>query len=202
MQAAISIVSVFQNRALNAYGGDLAVSAMGIVWSIMIIFFMVIQGLNAGVQPIIGYNYGAKKYDRVRKTYKWAVVSATLFMIASFLLLQIFPGACISLFRSEEGPLMSMGIYCLRVSTLLFPIIGFQMVTANYFQAVGKPLQGTILSLSRQFLLYIPILLLLPRIFGLDGVLFAMPLADVGAVIISAGFMLVELKRLKRLIRH
>jgi Na+-driven multidrug efflux pump len=166
----------------------------------MIIFFMVIQGLNAGVQPIIGYNYGAKKYDRVRKTYKWAIISATLFMIVSFLLLQIFPGACISLFRNEEGPLMSMGIYCLRISTLLFPVIGFQMVTANYFQAVGKPLEGTILSLSRQFLLYIPILLLLPRIFGLDGVLFAMPLADVGAVIISAGFILVELKRLNRLI--
>jgi Na+-driven multidrug efflux pump len=200
-QAAISIVSVFQNRALNAYGGDLAVSAMGIVWSIMIIFFMVIQGLNAGVQPIIGYNYGAKKYDRVRKAYKWTVISATLFMIVSFLLLQIFPGACISLFRNEEGPLMNMGIYCLRISTLLFPVIGFQMVTANYFQAVGKPLEGTILSLSRQFLLYIPILLLLPRIFGLDGVLFAMPLADVGAVIISVCFMLVELKRLNRLIR-
>jgi putative MATE family efflux protein len=199
-QAAISIVSVFQNRALNAYGGDLAVSAMGIVWSIMIIFFMVIQGLNAGVQPIIGYNYGAKKYDRVRKAYKWTVISATLFMIVSFLLLQIFPGAFISLFSSEEGPLMSMGIYCLRISTLLFPVVGFQMVTANYFQAVGKPLQGTILSLARQFLLYIPILLLLPRLFGLDGVLFAMPLADAAAVIISAGFMLVELKRLNRLI--
>ncbi|MDR1903834.1 MAG: MATE family efflux transporter [Treponema sp.] len=199
-QAAISLVSVLQNRALNAYGGDMAVSAMGIVWSIMILFFMVVQGLNMGAQPIIGYNYGAKKHDRVRKTYKWTVLSATLFMIVSFLLLQIFPGQCISLFHNEEGPLMNMGIYCLRISALLFPVIGFQMVTANYFQAVGKPLQGTILSLSRQFLLYIPILLVLPRIFGLDGVLFAIPLADLGAAIISVGFIFLELKRFNRLI--
>jgi putative MATE family efflux protein len=200
MQFAISIVGVFQNHALDTYGGDTAVSAMGIAYSIMIVFFMPLQGLNQGAQPIIGYNYGAKKYDRVRKTYKWAVVSATSFITVSFLLMQIFPKLFISLFIKEAGSLMDTGIYCLRVSTMLFPIIGFQILSANYFQAIGKPLQGTILSLSRQILLYLPLLIFLPPIFGLRGVFFAMPAADLGAVILSASFMLAELRRLNRLI--
>jgi putative MATE family efflux protein len=201
MQFAISLVGIFQNRALDAYGGDTAVSAMGIAYSVMIVFFMPLQGINQGAQPIIGYNYGAKKYDRVRNTYKWAVVSATIFIVFAFLLMQIFPGMFISLFARETGPLMDTGVYCLRISTLMFPVIGFQILSANYFQAIGKPLQGTILSLSRQILLYLPLLFLLSSIFGLKGVFFAMPAADLGAVLLSACFMLMELKRLNRLIR-
>ncbi|MDR2110334.1 MAG: MATE family efflux transporter [Spirochaetaceae bacterium] len=202
MQFAMSIVGIVQNHALDTYGGDTAVSAMGIVYSILVVFFMPLLGLNQGAQPIIGYNYGAKKYDRVRKTYKWAVVSATLFITFSFLLVQIFPKLFISLFINDAGPLMDMGIYCLRVSTMLFPIIGFQILSANYFQAVGKPLQGTILSLSRQILLYLPLLIFLPSVFGLQGVFFAMPAADLGAVLLSAYFMLAELRRLNRLIHE
>jgi putative MATE family efflux protein len=198
-QFAMSLVGVFQNHALDTYGGDTAVSAMGIAYSIMVVFFMPLMGLNQGAQPIIGYNYGAKKYDRVRKTYKWAVISATLFVTFSFLLVQIFPKLFISLFINEEGPLMDTGMYCLRVSTMLFPIVGFQMLSANYFQAIGKPLQGTVLSLSRQILLYLPLLLLLPPAFGLKGVFFAMPAADLGAVLLSSSFMFVELRRLNRL---
>jgi Na+-driven multidrug efflux pump len=90
-----------------------------------------------------------------------------------------------------------MGVYCLRVSTILFPIIAFQIFTSQYFQAVGKPVQSTILSLSRQILFYIPFLLLLPRAFGLDGVFFAMPAADILAVLVSAVFMFFELKQLR-----
>ncbi|WP_041611041.1 MATE family efflux transporter [Treponema primitia] len=197
MQLAMSLVGVLQNHALNVYGGDIAVSAMGIGFSIMIVFFMPLMGLNQGAQPIIGYNYGAKKYDRVLKTYKWAVIAGTIFITLGFLIIQIAPKMFISLFSNEEGPLMEMGIYCLRISTLLFPILGFQILTSNYFQAIGKPIQGTILSLSRQLLLYIPLLTLLPRFFGLKGVFFAMPAADFGAVIMSACFMMKELKWLK-----
>jgi Na+-driven multidrug efflux pump len=169
---------------------------MGIVYSVMIIFFMPLQGITQGAQPIIGYNYGAKKYDRVIKAYKWAVISGTAFITVGFLLIQIFPHFFIALFRNEEGELMDLGIFCLRVSTMFFPLIGLQIFTSQYFQAIGKPLQSTILSLSRQLLFYIPLLLLLPKAFGLPGVFFAMPVADILAVLLSVIFMVFELKRL------
>ncbi|MDR0760694.1 MAG: MATE family efflux transporter [Treponema sp.] len=200
-QAVMSFVNVLLNHSLDSYGGDIAVSAMGIVYSIIIVFFMPLMGLNQGAQPIIGYNYGAKKYARVRKTYKWAVISATLFITFCFLLIQLFPKLFISLFSNKDGPLMDMGIYCLRVSTLMLPVVGFQVLTSNYFQAIGKALEGTILSLSRQLLLYVPLLIFLPSVFGLQGVFFAMPAADSGAVLLTACVMLGELKRLNRLIQ-
>jgi putative MATE family efflux protein len=201
-QSVMSFVNVLLNHALDAHGGDIAVSAMGIVYSIIIVFFMPLMGLNQGAQPIIGYNYGARKYERVRKTYKLAAVSATVFISFCFLLIQLFPKLFISLFSREEGPLMDMGVYCLRISTLMLPVVGFQALTSNYFQAIGKALEGTILSLSRQLLLYVPLLMILPSVFGLQGVFFAMPAADLGAVLLTAYFMLVELKRLNRLIHE
>ncbi|MDR1388381.1 MAG: MATE family efflux transporter [Treponema sp.] len=202
MQLAISLVGVFQNHALNTYGGDIAVSAMGVVYSIIIVFFMPLQGLSMGSQPIIGFNYGAKKYDRVLGTYRWSVISSTIFVTVSFFLMHLFPAFFIAFFRIEEGTLMEMCVYCLRVSTLFFPAIGFQVLTSNYFQAVGKPLQGTILSLSRQLLFYLPLLFVLPRFFKLQGVYFSMPAADFGAIILAAFVMMAELKRMKRLMHR
>jgi Na+-driven multidrug efflux pump len=154
---------------------------------------MPLQGLTQGAQPIIGYNYGAKKYVRVRKTYKWSIIASTLFITAGFILIQLFPGFFISLFRNEEGPLMDMGIYCLRVSSALFPVVGFQMFSSSYFQAIGKPVEGSVLSLSRQILIYIPLLLFLPNYFKLDGVFFAMPAADLLATVLTAAIMFFEL---------
>jgi putative MATE family efflux protein len=199
MQLAMSLVTVIQNHTLDAYGGDTAVSAMGIVYSIIIVFFMPLQGITQGAQPIIGFNYGAKKYERVIKTYKWAVIAGTSFITAGFLLMQIFPEFFIALFRNEKGILMDMSVYCLRVSTMFFPIIAFQIFTSQYFQAIGKPVQSTILSLSRQLLFYIPLLVLLPDAFGLHGVFFAMPAADILAVLLSVFFMAFEVKRISHL---
>ncbi|MDR2053074.1 MAG: MATE family efflux transporter, partial [Treponema sp.] len=155
------------------------------------------QGISQGAQPIIGFNYGAKKYGRVIKTYKWTVIAGTLFISAGFALIQLFPNLFIALFSKEGGELRDMSSYCLRVSTMLFPIIAFQIFSSQYFQAVGKPVQSTVLSLSRQLLFYIPFLVLLPKAFGLDGVFFAMPAADMLAALVSAVFMFFELKRLR-----
>jgi putative MATE family efflux protein len=199
MQLSMSLVGIVQNHTLNTYGGDTAVSAMGIVYSIIIVFFMPLQGITQGAQPIIGFNYGAKKYDRVIKTYKWAVIAGTAFITTGFLLIQIFPRFFVALFRNEEGALMDMSVYCLRASSLFFPIIAIQIFTSQYFQAIGKPIQSTILSLSRQLLFYIPLLLLLSGTFGLHGAFFAMPAADVLSVLLSAFFMAFELKRLAKL---
>jgi putative MATE family efflux protein len=199
LQLAVSFVSVMQNHTLSAYGGDIAVSAMGIAFSIIIVFFMPLHGICQGAQPIIGYNYGAKKYDRVKKTYKWAVLSGTVFIVAGFVLIQVFPGLFISLFSKEEGELRDTAVFCLRVSTMLFPLVGFQVLTSQYFQAVGKPVQSTILSLSRQLLFYLPMLLILPQFFALNGAFFAMPVADVLSVLLSVCLMASELKHLGRL---
>jgi putative MATE family efflux protein len=197
MQLAMSLVGVIQNHTLDAYGGDTAVSAMGIVYSIIIVFFMPLQGISQGAQPIIGFNYGAKKYGRVIKTYKWAVIAGTLFISTGFALIQLFPNLFIALFSKGGGELRDMSSYCLRVSTMLFPIIAFQIFSSQYFQATGKPVQSTVLSLSRQLLFYIPLLVLLPKAFGLDGVFFAMPAADMLAALVSAVFMFRELKQLR-----
>jgi Na+-driven multidrug efflux pump len=124
---------------------------------------------------------------------------ATQLIGAGFALIQLFPNVFIALFSKEDGELRDISGYCLRVSTMLFPIIAFQIFSSQYFQAVGKPVQSTILSLSRQILFYIPFLLLLPKAFGLDGVFFAMPAADMLAALVSAVFMFFELQRLKRL---
>jgi Na+-driven multidrug efflux pump len=161
--------------------------------------FMPLQGLNQGAQPVIGYNYGAKKYGRVKQAYKTAVISSTIFVSISFIFLQLFPGFFIAIFSNEPGELMDLGIRVLRICTLFMPALGFQIISSNFFQAIGKPLQGTILSLSRQILLFIPLLLILPRIFGIIGVFSAMPAADIGSTILSAVIIFREMKRIKRL---
>jgi Na+-driven multidrug efflux pump len=127
------------------------------------------------------------------------VIAGTAFITAGFLLIQIFPHFFVALFHNEKGDFMDMSIYCLRVSSMFFPIIAFQIFTSQYFEAIGKPVQSTILSLSRQLLFYIPLLLLLPKKFGLHGGFFAMPAADMLAVILSAFFMAFELRRISQL---
>jgi putative MATE family efflux protein len=199
MQLAIGLVNILLNRSLFIYGGDMAVSAMGIVYSILVIIFMPLQGLNQGAQPIIGYNYGAQNYRRVRQTYTLAVLSGTIFVAAGFILLQLFPGLFIRVFRNEEGDLLTMGKQALRICTVFLPVLAFQMFNSNFFQSIGKPVQGTLLSLSRQILFYIPLLLLFPRFFGILGVYAAMPAADICATILSALVIRRELKNLRAL---
>jgi putative MATE family efflux protein len=205
MQLAMSLVNILMNNALVQYGGDNAVTAMGIAFSILIICFMPLQGLTQGAQPIIGYNYGARHYRRVIDTVKLALVSATIFLAAGWIVIQLFPAFFVSIFTKEQGELKTVGIRCLHIATLMFPVIGIQMIGANYFQAVGKPLQSTILSMSRQLLFYIPILSVLPRFFAryglspLDGVFAAMPCADILAVSCTTVFLLAEWKKLKSL---
>jgi putative MATE family efflux protein len=199
MQVAMSFVNILLNRSLFAYGGDIAVSAIGIVYSILMIIFMPLQGLTTGAQPIIGYNYGAKKYDRVRQTYKLAVLAGTAAVTAGFIILQVFPGIFIRIFRNEEGELLDMGTRALRICTLLLPVLGFQMNTGNFFQSIGKAVQGTLLSLSRQILFYIPLLMTLPRFFGITGVYAAMPAADFCSTVLSAMVMKGELAELRKL---
>ncbi|NLW46228.1 MAG: MATE family efflux transporter [Firmicutes bacterium] len=198
MQMAASVIGVILNTSLLRYGGDLAISAMGIVNSIAMFFLMPLFGINQGAQPIIGYNYGAEKFDRVKKTLKLAIVAATLVVLLGFTMIRLFPESLVSLFSKQDPELIKVSSRAMQINLMMLPIIGFQIISSNYFQAVGKPQQAMILSLSRQVLLLIPALLILPRFFGLNGVYYAGPVADFGSSMITGIWLYFELKQLDR----
>ena len=199
MNMAMNVMNLILNRQLLHYGGDMAVAVMGIVYSVIIMIMMPLQGINQGAQPIIGFNYGAKKIDRVRTAYWLAVRFATIFVTAGWLLIELIPGVFVRLFNSADHELILLGSRALRICSAMMPIIGFQVITSNYFQAVGKPLQSTFLSLSRQFLILIPLLSILPPFWGVLGVYSALPMADVISFVISIFIMAFELKALREM---
>jgi len=196
MQLAASVQNLIMNTSLATYGGDIAISGMGVVNSIVTLMIMPVFGINQGVQPIIGYNYGAKKYDRVKEAYKLAVIFATVIITTGWLATRLFPVQFVSMFNSEDKELISFGTFAIKRFMLFFPIIGFQIVSSNYFQAVGKPKHSAFLALSRQVLILIPALLILPRFFGLEGVLSAGPLSDLTSAVVTGIFIFLEMKKL------
>ena len=196
MQIANSVVSVIANRSLISYGGDLAVGAMTIITSIAALFIIPVYGLNQGSQPIIGYNYGAKKYDRVRKTYIYSLIACTVMLFISGLFIQLFPEVVISLFN-KDPELTSISVNGMRLYLLSMPLIGIQMTASNYYQAVGSAKKAMVISLTRQVLFLIPAFLILPKLFGLNGVWLAGPIADTLAVIVSGFVIFKEMRSLK-----
>lgn len=196
MQLAASVLSTILNHALVTYGGDTAVAAMGTINSLTMLILMPIFGINQGAQPIIGFNYGAHKYDRVKDTLKYAIIGATVIVVLGFGITQLFSRPLIGLFGKGDEALIDIGARALRIFLAMLPIIGFQIVSANYFQAVGKPKQAMALSLSRQVLILIPALLILPRYFGLDGVFLAGPVADFLSSLVTGVWLLWELRHL------
>lgn len=196
MQLAASIQNLILNASLANYGGDVAISGMGIVNSIVTLMIMPIFGINQGVQPIIGYNYGARKYDRVKEAYKLAVIFATVIVIIGWILTRVWPEQLVYLFNRTDTELINFGTLALRRFMMFLPFIGFQIVSSNYFQAVGKPRHSALLGLSRQVLILIPALLILPTFFGLNGVISAGPLADAVSTVVTGIFIFLEMKKL------
>lgn len=198
MQLAAGGISVLINKSLEHYGGDLAISAFGLVSSIAMLILMPIFGINQGAQPIIGYNYGAEKFNRVKKTLNLAIIAATFITVTGFFIIQLFPEQIISLFNREDRALIQLGAQALRIVLIMLPVIGFQVVGASYFQAIGRPLEAMLLSLSRQVLILIPAVLILPGFFQLQGILYAGPVADILSSIITGVWLFRELKHLDR----
>lgn len=199
MQIAGSMVTVLLNNSLKNYGGDLANSSMAVINSVAMMVMMPVFGINQGSQPIIGFNYGAQKYDRVKETLKYATIAATAITTMGFLLTQLFPAQLYQLFISKEGnitEILKIGIPGMRIYLAMFPIVGFQVVSSNYFQATGRPKHAMLLSLSRQVLVLIPALIILPKIYGLTGVWLAGPISDLIASIITAYFVIKSVKNL------
>ena len=196
MQIAASIQNFIMNTSLATYGGDIAISGMGVVISIMTLMVMPIFGITQGVQPIIGYNYGAKKYDRVKEAYKLAVIFATSIVLLGWIITRVFPEQLVSMFNSKDTELIAFGTMAIKRFMIFLPFIGFQIVSSNYFQAVGKPKHSALLGLSRQVLILIPALMILPKFFGLVGVISAGPLADIFSTVLTGIFIFIEMKKL------
>lgn len=196
LQIAGSLVSVIMNKSLLAYGGDVAITGMGIINSIAMMILMPIFGINQGAQPIIGFNYGAKKFDRVKLAWKYAIVGATSVAMVGFTVVMLYPTALISMFNDKDLELIEFGSKAIKTFLIFLPIIGFQIVSSNYFQAVGKPKKSMVLSISRQVLFLIPAVLILPRFFGLNGLIYAGPTSDLLSSIITGIMIFFEMKHL------
>lgn len=196
MQLAGSVIIALFNIQLIRYGGDLAVGAMGIInGAAMMVVFCVIA-INMAAQPIIGFNYGARQFQRVKRTLKIALVAATAITTAGFLGIQAFPAAIIGLFNRSDPRLLDIGVRGMRILLAAFPVVGFQVVSSNFFQAIGKARIAMFLNLLRQVILLIPLVLLLPLLLKIDGVWLAGPLADVTAAAITALAIRREVERL------
>lgn len=198
MNAASCFVVLLINRGLLEHGGDLAIGAYGIVNSIAFIFVMIVMGFNQAMQPIAGYNYGAGQYSRVIKVLKLTILFATITTTLGFIIGEFFPGICIMIFTSDPA-LTDIARNGMRIVFLVFPLIGFQMVTGNFFQSIGKPIRSIIMSLSRQLIILIPCLIIMPKYFGINGVWYSMPVADGLSVILALSFLLLEMKNLKKM---
>jgi putative MATE family efflux protein len=199
LQLAMSLVQVIMNNSLQKYGGDVAVAAMGTVTAVSLMLMMPIYGINQGVQPIIGFNYGAKLYHRVHKLLVQAIISATCLITLFWLVVMFGAEAIIKLFGADNINLIKEGPPAIRMFLALLPLVGFQVVSSNYFQAIGKPKYSLLLSLSRQVLFLIPAVLIVPLFFKLNGVYLAGPVADFISTVLTAIFFIFELKHLKKL---
>ncbi len=196
MQLATSLEMAILNNQLFIYGGDTAISVLGIINSITTIIFMPIFGINQGSQPIIGFNYGAEKYDRVKQTFKYAAMAATTLVVIWFFVIKLFSVQLIMLFTKADPEIIEIGKNGFRIFFTALPLLGLQFVSASYFQAVGKPKQAAFLSLSKQMIFLIPGLLILPKFFGLDGVWMSTPVADALAFMLTGTFIFFEIKNL------
>lgn len=200
LQIAASGITVLANRALRDTGGDIAIGAMTVISSVAILFLMPIFGINQGLQPILGYNYGAGQFSRVREALAYGVKLASVIVILGFLVVQLFPAAIIRLFINDPD-LIRVGTFGIRVFLSMLPLLGFQIVATNYFQSVGKAKLAIFGSMLRQVIILLPLYLILPRLFGLPGVWFASPIADFLSFVIALLMIGYEMKKLPKTAR-
>ncbi len=208
LQVVMSGVQLLYNTSMSRYGveslgvpngGDIALSGMNIQGSVMFLFLMPVFGINQGAQPILGYNYGARQFKRVKKTYLYAVAAATSVCLVGFILAEAFPGSLVSIFAPDGDPkLVSFAIWTIRVALILLPVVGFQVVSSNVFVVTGRPKTAIFLSMLRQCVLLIPCILLFGRLWKLKGIVAAAPVADACSSVFTAVLIYFEMKKLSR----
>ncbi len=197
-----SIVVVFVNRALAANGGDLYSGGYGVMNRVVMLFIMICAGFNQGMQPIVGFNYGARNFGRVVTALRLTIFCAVGVMTAAFLVGELLPEQVAWMFvgRSDPyaGELVEISARAMRLVMMIFPIVGFQIVTANFFQYIGKAPKAILLSMTRQMLFLVPLLLILPRSMGATGVWISFPIADAVASALAAVLLWQQLREFRR----
>lgn len=197
MQITNSIQHLILNRSLAHHGGDMALAAVGIIMSVSTLLVMPAMGISQGAQPIIGFNYGAKQFGRVKETLKLAIFSGTAIVTIGFLASKFWPTQLISIFN-EKPELIELGTHAMGIFFKFLPLVGVQLMSASYFQAVGKPHQATLLSLSRQVFIFIPLLVILPLKWGLEGIWWSSPTSDIAAFVVTGIWLWVEIIHLSK----
>lgn len=197
MNVCACIVVILINNSMVHYGSDLAVGAYGIANKVAFIFVMINMGVNQGMQPIAGYNYGAMRYDRLMKVVKYSIIAATAIMTTGFIIAMTIPGTCARLFTTDPT-LIHLSAKGIRYIMVAFPVVGYQMVVSNFFQSIGKAKISIVLSLSRQLLILLPLLLVLPTMFGINGVWVSMPVSDTLSAFMAAWIMIVYMRKFKK----
>ncbi len=190
INAAACLVVIIVNKGLRGYGenGDMSIAAYGIANRVTFIFVMIVLGLTQGMQPIVGYNYGAKQYKRVGEVFKLTCICATIVMVIGFILNEFFPAEVARAF-TPDSTLITCASKAMRIMSVMMPLIGFQMVTTNFFQSIGMVKQSIVLSLTRQILFLIPLLLVLPLFYGEDGVWYSAPISDLMAAMLTIAML-------------
>lgn len=204
-QLAITVIQILLNNtlrhygALSEYGSDIPLAVVGIVMKINTLFLAVVIGLSQGAQPIISFNYGAKKYRRVREAYLKAAGISTIIAVVAFLCFQIFPRQILSLFGNGDALYYRFAIRFFRIYLFCTFFNGLQPVTSNFFSSIGKPYKGIFLSLTRQLIFLVPLVIIFPMFMGIDGVTFAGPIADGAAGILAIVMIFLEFQKMKTL---
>ncbi|MCC5907444.1 MAG: MATE family efflux transporter [Balneolaceae bacterium] len=200
-QGTISVLSIVLNNSLFYYGGELGLSIYGIIGRLMMFANFPVLGITQGFVPILGYNYGARLMDRVSKLIRLSMISATLIALGIFSLIMIFTPQIVSIFTNEEE-LIRETTPALRMAFLATPLIAINLLGSAYFQAIGRAQPALVLSLSKQGFLLIPLIFLLPLAFGINGIWFSFPIADVGAALITILFLRYDKKRNSEMMKH
>lgn len=196
MQMANSVLNFILNSSLGTYGGDVAISAIGIITSFQTICQMPLTGLMQGQQPLISYNYGAQKIDRVKETLKYSIIGGTIIALLGFLAVELFPKTIILMFNNEPE-VVELGTRAIRIWFICLPLLGAQIMSANYFQCIGKIKVASVLNLLRQVIVLIPMILILSSLIGLDGIFIAVPIADLTAFLITIFLFIKSIRKIK-----
>lgn len=195
MQLAGAMVEVLFNRTFNIYTGSLGIGVFSTINSLVLLFLMPVIGINQGAQPLIGYFYGSKNFDRLKETYIKAVLAGTLFTVTGFLAFQFAPAFMLGIFNTNPE-FLALGIPGMRILTAMLPILSFQIISSNFFQAIGEGSIATFLSIARQVIVLVPLIYILPKLFRVTGVWLAQPISDLISTLITAFFIVRMLRQI------
>lgn len=198
MNVTACVIVIIVNNSLQRYGGDMAIGAYGIMNRLLVLYVMIVLGLTMGMQPIVGYNFGAQKHDRVKATLRLSIITGVCITSTGFIICELFPHAVSAIFTSDEQ-LIDMASRGVRIGIAMFPLVGAQIIIGNFFQSIGKAKISIFLSLTRQLLYLLPGLIILPRYMGLDGIWTCMPVSDFFAFVTAVIALWIYVKKLKRL---